>query len=109
MFAAAACLAGAVFAMATSMESTGSSSSRQAKVEQTASTQRPVQMCSATEKCVPASPLNSPAPVPQIVTLGFIAASVAVLADLRRRGRLMSNTPAPFSDPLAIFRPPIAS
>ena len=109
LLAAVTFIFGAVLTAPVALGSVGSSTSQQGNLAQTAPSKPTVQICSATEQCTPAAPLNSPAPVPQILSLGFVAASVAILADRRRRRRSPRDTLAPFGIPSAIFRPPIAS
>src|ERR1700677_2658994 len=78
-------LLGAMLTMAVALGTSGLSMSGQGHLAQAAPTKPTVQICTSREQCTPEAPLNSPAPVPQILSFGFIAASVAILVDRHRR------------------------
>jgi len=100
---------GAVLTVADATGPVGSPASGHGALAQAAPSRPPVQSCSSREQCTPEAPLNSPAPAPQMLSLGFIAAGVAILVDHHRRRRSPWDTLAPFGALSEVFRPPIAS
>jgi hypothetical protein len=87
----------------------GASTSRHVSVVQTAPAVPSAQICLAREQCTPRSPLNSPGPLPQVVALGFIAASIGMLVRGPRRRRSPADARVLGGIMSALFRPPIAS
>jgi hypothetical protein len=101
---------GAVLTTAVTLGSThGSVTSGHAALVLSAPSTPTAQLCSTPEQCMPAAPLNSPAPVPPVLSFGFIAAGVVILADRLWRERSARDAFTPSGIPSAIVRPPIAS
>jgi hypothetical protein len=109
LLAAMAFLLGGMLTAAGALGSFGSTTSAQGNVAQAAPPKPSVRICSVTERCAPEAPLNSPVPMPQILALGFVAATMVILANRFRRTKPAEEILAPLSALSAIFRPPIAS
>ena len=107
LFAATVCIFGAVITLTSGLQP-GASGSGGAGVEMAATPQPTLRVCLSTERCVPVAPFNSSVTVPPIVSIGFVAAALAVLIDLRRRRAGLGDGRLALAVRSAIFRPPIA-